>query len=436
MGKKLDGTEFWAEASRTVLTIDHQTMWFLAFRDISDRKKIEAEGEQSTNELRDAIIRTNEMALRAEAANAAKSNFLANMSHEMRTPMNGVIGFTELFIDSPLTEEQRSYAALVHSSATLLLKLIDDILDLSKLEQDGIELEAKPFDLQSMADECASVCAIEAYAKGLELVCITDPDVPVLRMGDSRRLRQVLVALTENAVKFTMKGEISVRISLLSETHDTVDIRFSVCDTGVGISEDQQGSLFRTFTQVDSSSTRKFSGSGMGLAIAKQLVMLMNGEIGVFSAEGRVSEFWFTARFTKQLECRETPEMYPAVSGKHVLIVDGHAVGRMMLTLRLHSWGARVEEEADGAGVLELLHAMKDSGDPFHIVFIDVHTIGIEGEAFITRVKADSNMNDMRVVAMVRQGERHAADGVQNYAVISKPIATAELLECLTGAGH
>ncbi len=438
-GRKLDGTKFWAEASHTVLTIDHQTMSFFSFRDISDRKKIEAERERATIELSDAVIRTNEMAVRADAANVVKSNFLANMSHEMRTPLNGVIGFAGLLIDSPLTEEQHSYAGLVHSSALLLLKLIDDILDLSKLEHCAIMLEEKPFDLQVLLDEFASVCAIDAQTKGLDLVCITHPDVPVLLKGDPRRLRQVLVALTENAVKFTLAGEVTIRSSLLSETSETVDIRFSVSDTGVGISEDQQGLLFRTFTQVDASSTRKFNGSGMGLAIAKQLVALMNGQIGVFSAEGRGAEFWFTVRYTKQPQCRQTAEVYPAIIGMHVLVVDANAANRMMLTLRLQSWGVRVEEETDGAAVLELLHAMKDSGDPLHCVFVDMRTIGMAGDALAKRVKANPNLNDTRVIMMVRPGERHTADGASpsdGTAVINKPIAKAELLECLTGEAH
>lgn len=315
--RKLDGTLFWVEASRTVLTIDDQVMAFLSFRDISNRKIIEAEWERANTELEDAVVRTNEMAARADAANVAKSNFLANMSHEMRTPMNGVIGFTDLLIDTPLDEEQRSYAELVRSSAVLLMKLIEDILDMSKIEKGRITINEQSFDLQVLLDECASVSAIKAHAKGLGLVCTTEPDVPVLLKGDPKRLRQVLAALIENAVKFTPKGEVIVRTSMLFETDTTVDLRFSVCDTGIGVSEDQLGMLFGTFTQVDASATRRYNGLGLGLAIAKQLVTLMNGEIGVHSAEGQGSEFWFTVRYTKQLPTTSSLTSYlPSVTNR------------------------------------------------------------------------------------------------------------------------
>jgi signal transduction histidine kinase len=275
---------------------------FFSFRDTLNRKKYETELENSNKELREAIVRTNEMAVRAEAANRAKSNFLANMSHELRTPMNGVMGFTSLLIDTPLTEEQRSYMELVNTSGNALMKLIDDILDFSKMEKNALELETSPFNLRKVLDDVVSACVPDTRAKGLEFVCSTEANVPLLLEGDPGRLRQVLANLTENATKFTSAGRITVSVSLLTETETTAALRFSVCDTGIGIPENKQEMIFSTFSQVDASSTRSYNGSGLGLAIAKQLVTLMNGEIGVFSAVGRGSEFWFTVRFFKRLE--------------------------------------------------------------------------------------------------------------------------------------
>jgi PAS domain S-box-containing protein len=434
LGKKLDGTLFWAEASRTVLAVDERSISFLSFRDISDRKRFQAELEKSNDELRQAIIRTNEMAERAEAATVAKSNFLATMSHELRTPMNSVIGFMDLLIGTPLNEEQASYAELVRSNAMSLLTLINDILDFSKMETVGIELRDEPFDLQSMLDEYTTMCAVQVSENDLELVCMTDPDVPVLLKGDAARLRQVLVNLTGNAVKFTLRGEIAVRVSRLAETPDTVDLRFSVSDTGIGISEEEQGKLFNSFSQIDSSATRKYNGSGLGLAISKQLVKLMHGEIGVFSSEGRGSEFWFTVRFAKQAECGTPPPEYPEIRGKRVLVADASAANRMMLMLRLHSLGARIEEDPNGTSILEVLHAAHIAGDPFHALMLDLRFLGNENDTIVGRIKADPDLADLRVIVMARQGEHDAASVVKKFTKtvwMKKPIAQAHLLACL-----
>jgi CheY-like chemotaxis protein len=348
--------------------------------------------------------------------------------------MNSVIGFTGLLIETPLDEEQKSYAELVRSSAMSLLSLIDSILDFSRLEKGMLHLAEKSFDLQIVLDEYASMCAVQAHGKGLEFVCIIDPDVPLLLNGDSARLREVLVNLTDNAVKFTSKGEILVRVSRQSEANGKVNLRFSVCDTGIGISDDKQEMIFSTFSQVDASTTRQYNGSGLGLAIAKQLVTLMNGEIGVFSAVGRGSEFWFTVGFSTQPECSEENPMYPGIVGKHILVVDSHAPNRMKLTLLLQSWGARVEEEADASTILELLHAMKDVDDPFHALIIDMQMIEKEADTLAGRIKANPSLNETHLVMMARQGIPRLSQGPKKMRVehvINKPIVKAELLECL-----
>ncbi|MFH0730001.1 MAG: response regulator [Pseudomonadota bacterium] len=362
----------------------------VAHENITDRKRSELELQKTNRRLEAASTRANEMASKAEMASAAKSEFLANMSHEIRTPMNGVIGMTGLLLDTDLDDDQRRYAEIVRASGESLLCLINDILDFSKIEAKKLDLEILDFDLSMMLDDFAATLAVRAHEKGLELVCVADPDVPTLLRGDPGRLRQILTNLAGNAIKFTHTGEVVVRVSVDegagdrgqgAEGRETVLLRFSVRDTGIGIPKDKIGLLFEKFSQVDASITRHYGGTGLGLAISGQLAELMGGEAGVSSEEGKGSEFWFTVRLNKQpAEAHAESIPFADLRGVRVLIVDDSASGREILTTRLASWGMRPSMAQDGPMAIQALCLALDENDPFRIAVIDMQMPGMDGE--------------------------------------------------------
>ena len=298
-----------------------------SIRDITDQKRAEEALVEINRQLEKATARANEMAVLAETSNTAKSQFLANMSHEIRTPMNGIIGMTGLLLDTELSDDQRRYAELTRSSSVALLGLINDILDFSKIEADKLELEAIDFDLRVVVGDAAELLALRAKEKGIELVCRVAPEAPAFLNGDPGRLRQVLVNLIGNAIKFTGKGEVSVRVSREDEDDRRARIRFEVKDTGIGISEENLARLFQPFTQADASMTRKYGGTGLGLSISKHIVSLMGGMIDVRSVEGAGSTFWFTASFEKQTEHSRPQDEPPRadLGGPRILFVDDNA---------------------------------------------------------------------------------------------------------------
>jgi len=387
-----------------------------AMLDITGRKQAEEELLHMNRQLEEATVRANDMAARAALASATKSEFLANMSHEIRTPMNGVIGMTGLLLETELTDEQRRYAEVVRASAESLLGLINDILDFSKIEAGKMDLEILDFDLSDLLDDFAASMALRAHAKGLELLCCIDPDVPAYLRGDPGRLRQILTNLTANAIKFTPAGEVAILVSLLSEPEGDVLLRFAVRDTGIGIARDKIHLLFNKFSQVDASTTRQYGGTGLGLAISRQLAEMMHGEAGVVSKEGRGSEFWFTARLARQQGERQAEPLTAAdLRGLRVLIVDDNATSREILATRLDSWSMRTARTSDGREALAMLRQALAAGDPFRIAIIDMQMPGMDGEELGRLIKEDASLADTRLVMLTSLGAR---DDARRFAEI------------------
>ena len=439
--RRKDGTRFDVEVS--VLHRPTYSGLLVAFvRDITAQKRAERDVRQALDDLahtnaqlETAIARANQMALEAQAANVAKSQFLANMSHEIRTPMNGVIGMTELLRSTDLSDEQRRYAETVSSSADALLSVINDILDFSKIEADKLELETLDFDLRTMLEDAAELLAVRAQEKRLEFICRIAPEVPTFLRGDPGRLRQILVNLGGNAIKFTARGEVQVEVRLESESAERISARFAVRDTGIGIPPDKIGLLFNAFQQVDASTTRRYGGTGLGLAICKRLAELMGGAIGVDSIPGQGSTFWFTVSLAKQpaLQRAEWP-VSADLRGAHILAVDDNATNRQVLAEQLASWGMRFALADSAAQALGLLRAARTANDPFRLVLTDMQMPECDGETLGKTIKADAALRDTILVMMTSLGMRGDAkrlEGVGFAAYLTKPVKQSQLHDCL-----